>query len=100
MDLEKLPESLLDILRGYGALCSPRYLEFPIDLSFPQVHDFFVKRLLLNSHFVAYPPSPEYQKIFWKWVVEKLEQLIRTEASTNRVFFRNIINIDLSISLG
>ncbi len=85
MDLENLPTSLIDIIRGYGVLCSPRFLNFPTDLPFVQVHDFLVKRLFLGPHFTAYPPSPEYQKIFWKWAIENLEQLSQSEASLLQV---------------
>ncbi|KAI0095225.1 putative methyltransferase-domain-containing protein [Irpex rosettiformis] len=79
MDLENLPESLIDILRGYAVLCSPRNLCFPTALAFSDVHDFLLNRLLLNPHLTKYPPSSEYQKIFWKWAILNLEQLSRTD---------------------
>ncbi|KAI0684765.1 putative methyltransferase-domain-containing protein [Cytidiella melzeri] len=75
MDCRNLPESLYEILRGYAVLCPPRHLRFPADLAFAQVHDFFLSRLLLNPHFIEYPPSSEYQRVFWKWAVSNLEKM-------------------------
>nr|GAT59569.1 predicted protein [Mycena chlorophos] len=60
-----------------AAICRPRppqNLEYPIQLPPDLVHDFVLNHLLLDPHFAAYPPSEQYQKTFWKWMVRNLEQ--------------------------
>ncbi|KAI0347973.1 hypothetical protein BDW22DRAFT_1479856 [Trametopsis cervina] len=79
MDLQDLPQSLIDVLRGYAVLCPTKYLNFEAGLDFAQVHEFLVNRLLCNPHFMKYPPSSEYQRIFWKWAVSCLENLQLSE---------------------
>ncbi|TFY71174.1 hypothetical protein EVG20_g1823 [Dentipellis fragilis] len=66
---------LLGLLRGYGALISPNLLHFPIHLPFTYVHDFLLDSILLNGHFVEFPPSDHYQTFFWKWVISHLETM-------------------------
>ncbi|KAF8204421.1 hypothetical protein K438DRAFT_1716134 [Mycena galopus ATCC 62051] len=67
-----LPD-LFPILRGYASLVSPNRLRFPTHLRTQVIHDFLVEHILLNVHFQKYPPSPEYQKSFWKWIISQLE---------------------------
>nr|GAT55611.1 predicted protein [Mycena chlorophos] len=38
------------------------------------VHDFVLNHLLLDPHLASYRPSEQYQKTFWKWMVQNLEQ--------------------------
>ncbi|KAJ7508581.1 hypothetical protein B0H11DRAFT_1848194 [Mycena galericulata] len=65
---------LFQILRGYAALIPPNHLSFPSHLQAEVIHDFLVDRVLTNPHFKTYPPSKEYQKSFWKWIILHLER--------------------------
>jgi hypothetical protein len=65
---------LFQILRGYASLVPPNRLQFPAHPQTQIIHDFLVDQILLNAHFQKYPPSPEYQRSFWKWIISQLEQ--------------------------
>ena len=80
VDWDRLPRPLVDLLRGYATLCPPRALQFPKELPFQQVHDFFLNCVLLNPYFTAYPPAPQYQQQFWKWAIKHLEDLPNEKA--------------------
>ncbi|GLB43496.1 putative lysine methyltransferase [Lyophyllum shimeji] len=43
------------------------------------VHAFFLEHILLNPHFLQYPPSDQYQKTFWKWAIYHLENMAPIE---------------------
>jgi hypothetical protein len=79
-----LHKDLFDILLGYSALVVPRTMEFPLHLSFNDVHNFLVETVLLGHsdlpHLKAYPPSNEYQNTFWKWAIQGLEDMLTDEA--------------------
>lgn len=81
LDLASLPHPLFAILQGYASLKATR--EFPelSNASFHITHHFFLNWLLLNPHFQAYPPSRQYQALFWKWAVGKLEALLASLVS-------------------
>ena len=68
--------ALFRILRGYSSLAPPKSLSIPSHLSFAEIHDFLLSTLLLNSHLHQYPPSRQYQKSFWKWAIQILEDLL------------------------
>ncbi|KAJ7216779.1 hypothetical protein B0H12DRAFT_1241806 [Mycena haematopus] len=65
---------LFQILRGYAALVPPSRLQFPSHLQTQVIHDFLVDHILLSLHFQNYPPSADYQRSFWKWMIPHLEK--------------------------
>lgn len=69
---------LLRVLHAYSALVPPRHITIPPIFSFSDVHDFLIG-ILLNDHLNKYPPAREYQRGFWKWALEKLENLSKNE---------------------
>ncbi|KAJ7757469.1 hypothetical protein B0H16DRAFT_665219 [Mycena metata] len=73
---------LFKILRGYASLTAPIYLQFPAHLEAQIINDFLVDDVLLNLHFQQYPPSKQYQKSFWKWVIPHLEKKVQTEGDS------------------
>ncbi|KAJ7044966.1 putative methyltransferase-domain-containing protein [Mycena alexandri] len=73
---------LFQILRGYASLIPPNYLQFPSHLEAQTINDFLVHHVLLNPHFQQYPPSKQFQKLFWKWVIPHLEKKLETEGDS------------------
>lgn len=69
---------LLRVLHAYSALVPPRHITIPPIFSFSDVHDLLIG-ILLNDHLSKYPPAREYQHGFWKWALEKLENLSKNE---------------------
>jgi len=63
------------LLRGFFALVSPKFLNFPENMALNRLNDFFVTDILLNPHFQQYPPCNQYQQKFWKWVIQNLEDI-------------------------
>lgn len=49
--------------------------------TFNRVHDVLLNNILLDPHLRAYPPAPEYQLRFWKWAIQKLEDLVGDQVS-------------------
>jgi len=70
---------LSNILHAYSALVPPRQISIPPVLAFSEVQCFFLNNILLNEHFNQYPPSQKYQRKFWKWALERLEDLSQNE---------------------
>lgn len=79
--LKILPPTLVELVRGYAALAPVRALPFPSDVDFDVVHDFLLNDLLLNPLFTKYPPSVQYQAVFWKWALDRLEKMTTSEVS-------------------
>ncbi|KAJ6623162.1 putative methyltransferase-domain-containing protein [Mycena sp. CBHHK59/15] len=79
---DPIHEDLFQMLRGYSSLILPNHLHFPSHLQAQSIHDFLVNHVLMSAHFQLYPPSDEYQKSFWKWVIPRLENRIASEAPT------------------
>ncbi|KAJ7110321.1 hypothetical protein C8R43DRAFT_1139336 [Mycena crocata] len=73
------PPDLFQLLRGFAALIPPNHLQFPSHLEADVIHNFLVDRVLMNPHFQTYPPSKQYQKSFWKWVIDDLEKKLRSD---------------------
>lgn len=48
-------------------------------MDFDIVHDFLMDDILLNPLFTMYPPSTQYQVVFWKWALNHLERMIDSE---------------------
>ncbi|KAJ6601329.1 hypothetical protein DFH09DRAFT_969966 [Mycena vulgaris] len=65
---------LFQTLRGYASLIPANHLQFPSHLQAHDIHDFLVDHILTSAHFQAYPPSKQYQKSFWKWIIPHLEK--------------------------
>ncbi|CAL1694583.1 unnamed protein product [Somion occarium] len=74
-----LPPSLLNILGAFASLTPTKYIVFPQDLTFAEIHNFLLKFILLNSHFQQYPPASQYQTSFWKSAVEHVEAITDSE---------------------
>lgn len=76
-------KDLSALLSAYYALLPPRSLKFPNNLLASEVLDFFLNSILLGRdqpHLKPYPPSTAYQYTFWKWAIQKLEQICQSEA--------------------
>ncbi len=58
------------IQRVYGALLPPA--ELPEHMY--QLQHELVKCIIYYEHFRMYPPARSYQRKFWKYVVEEIEQ--------------------------
>ncbi len=74
--------ALFKILRGYSSLAPPKSLCVPSHYSFTDIHEFFLSILLLNPHLHQYPPSRQYQKAFWKWAIQIMEDLLTEVCGT------------------
>ncbi|KAJ7157089.1 hypothetical protein C8R46DRAFT_1165547 [Mycena filopes] len=70
---------LFQILRGYASLIPPNHLRFPVHLETRITNEFLVENILLNPHFQHYPPSKQYRRSFWKWIIPHLEKKLQTE---------------------
>lgn len=64
------------ILRGFASVQPTKSLTWPWDISTAETHDFLLRSILLNQHFLSYPPSKQYQRGFWKWAIENMERKI------------------------
>ncbi|KAI3622512.1 hypothetical protein WG66_015749 [Moniliophthora roreri] len=62
------------LLQQYSSLVPARLLSFPQNLSFQDLNSFLIESILSNDHLQKYPPSPQYQKSFWKTAISRLEQ--------------------------
>ncbi|KAJ6520354.1 hypothetical protein C8R45DRAFT_1086224 [Mycena sanguinolenta] len=71
---------LFQILRGYASLVPPSRLQFPSHLQTQVIHDFLVDHILANLHFRNYPPSADYQRSFWKWIIPQLEKSVALDS--------------------
>ena len=80
--LQSLPSSLLDILAAFASLTPSKYINSlsHLDLTFDEIHNYILKYILLNAHFEKYPPARQYQISFWKWIIQQLENIAKTEA--------------------
>jgi len=67
-----VPE-LFQLLVGFAVLRPVNLLEWPTHISIDETHYFLLHSVFLSSHFSSYPPSLQYQRNFWKWVLENLE---------------------------
>ena len=72
-------DPLVDILRSYATLKSPKLLQKPT-VAFQSAHNFLIDHVLLNPHFQEFPPSSQYQLSFWKWAIDWLEDMMTEEA--------------------
>ncbi|KAK0246172.1 hypothetical protein EDD85DRAFT_1017152 [Armillaria nabsnona] len=64
---------LFTILQEYAAIVPAFRMQFPHSISKDTLHDFLLQSIVLDPHFSEYSPSKQYQKSFWKWVVQHLE---------------------------
>lgn len=69
----KVHRDLFALKRAYAALRPPAQIECPGHLRFSAVHEFFLQSILLDPHLQQYPPSRQYQTVFWKWAIAYLE---------------------------
>ncbi|KAI0029486.1 putative methyltransferase-domain-containing protein, partial [Vararia minispora EC-137] len=65
------------LLRAYSALLPVQKIRYPYEHSVSEVHDFVLSNICLNTHFVKYPPSAQYQLAFWKWIMNQLESNLK-----------------------
>lgn len=64
---------LFALKRAYAALRPPAQITFPGYLGFSTIHEFLLQSILLDPHLQQYPPSRQYQTVFWKWAIAHLE---------------------------
>ncbi|PBL00670.1 hypothetical protein ARMGADRAFT_1006815 [Armillaria gallica] len=64
---------LFTILQEYAAIVPASRMQFPHSISKDTLHDFLLQSIILDPHFSKYSPSKQYQRSFWKWVVQHLE---------------------------
>ncbi|KAF4604780.1 hypothetical protein EYR40_003562 [Pleurotus pulmonarius] len=69
----KVHRDLFALKRAYAALRPPAQIKFPAHLCFSAVHEFLLRSILLDPHLQQYPPSRQYQTVFWKWAIAYLE---------------------------
>ena len=79
-----IPPSMINLIGGFASNTPTQLLSFPHDQPATDVQDFLLHRILLNPHFCIYPPSVQYQALFWKWAIRNLEDILSntTEACT------------------
>jgi len=70
--------SLSALLRQFFALTAVNTLEIPPDVTFQDLNHVLVQ-LLTDPHFREYAPSTQYQQQFWKWVIQRLEEMAKDE---------------------
>ncbi|KAF9566898.1 hypothetical protein CPC08DRAFT_681596 [Agrocybe pediades] len=63
------------LLRSFYSLAPVNSLKLPNDCSFAAISQCLVANILQDDHFLSYPPSRQYQRRFWKWAIESLEDL-------------------------
>ncbi|PFH52345.1 hypothetical protein AMATHDRAFT_140300 [Amanita thiersii Skay4041] len=71
--------SLFEIFRGYSSLVAPRFFNIPSRINLSQLQDFFLHSLLTHPHLQQFPPSNQYQKVFWKWAIQVMESFLLNE---------------------
>ncbi|KAK0208676.1 hypothetical protein DFS33DRAFT_1380177 [Desarmillaria ectypa] len=64
---------LFTVLREYAAIVPVSRMQFPHSISKVTLHNFLLQSIILDPHFQKYSPSKQYQKSFWKWVVQYLD---------------------------
>lgn len=74
------PQSLMELLAGFACNSPTKFLTFPFDHPAPDVQKFLLDHILLDTHFVEYPASKQYQTQFWKWVIKRLEDALAQES--------------------
>ncbi|KAJ7665208.1 hypothetical protein DFH06DRAFT_309176 [Mycena polygramma] len=79
---------LFHILRGYASLIPANKLRFPSHLQTQVIHDFLVDHILLNAHFKKYPPSQDYQRTFWKWIIPALEKKLGSDVGSSLSYLK------------
>ncbi|KAI8990592.1 hypothetical protein BD414DRAFT_438344 [Trametes punicea] len=92
-----LPDPLFDVLRAYATLQAPATIKLP-ELAFATVHDFLLHTVLANPHFEEYPPSKQYQVLFWKWVIDWLEHRASDEDEIDERIYTHHIGLLRDIS--
>ncbi|KAK0198770.1 hypothetical protein F5146DRAFT_1219313 [Armillaria mellea] len=64
---------LFTVLQQYAAIVPASRMQFPHTISKETLHEFLLQSIILDPHFSKYSPSKQYQKSFWKWVIQHLE---------------------------
>ena len=73
-------QQILGLKRVYGAARGSLVFKGSLPLDFllgsdsAQCQDELVSELLLAPHFQDFPPSQEFRRLFWKYIVEYLEK--------------------------
>ncbi|KAF8240765.1 hypothetical protein L208DRAFT_1420241 [Tricholoma matsutake] len=75
-----LEPELFELLRGFYSLVPPHDMNLPVQQTHSTIHTFLLDAILFNPHFRQYPPSTQYQKAFWKWIIDHLEHPTSDEA--------------------
>lgn len=80
--LSTLPPEIVSVIRGYSGMTQTRSLSFPTLETLESTQDYLVKHILLDPHLSEFPPSPLYQRSFWKWIISNFERRSRNQASS------------------
>ncbi|TEB38770.1 hypothetical protein FA13DRAFT_1785061 [Coprinellus micaceus] len=67
-------QALFAVLRRYSYLAPPNRFEFPQDIALGRLQEFLVEKILHNDLLTTYAPSAQYQKTFWRRVIDYLEK--------------------------
>lgn len=78
--LDDLPRELTALIRGYSAVVPTRNLQFPILYDCESLQICLIKDILTDRHLNTSPPSTQYQRSFWKWVLNHLEEQSKNQA--------------------
>ena len=75
---------VFELIRHYARLVPITELQWPSKTPVCEIQRDLIDHILDNAHFTDYPPSLSYQKRFWKWVVEKIEEA--DESADDRIY--------------
>ncbi|KAG8836700.1 hypothetical protein FRC18_010847 [Serendipita sp. 400] len=56
------------LLQGFGQLCIDKSIKNGVN------QDFLIREIIESAHFREYPPAPSFQKSFWKWIIDSIEE--------------------------
>ncbi|KAG5220959.1 Protein-lysine N-methyltransferase EFM [Salix suchowensis] len=73
VETNQVHRDLFALKRAYAALRPPAQIKFPSYLRFSTIHEFLLRSILLDPHLQRHPPSRQYQTVFWKWAIARLE---------------------------
>ncbi|KAL5519172.1 hypothetical protein ACEPAH_855 [Sanghuangporus vaninii] len=87
-------DELFFILRAFASLSPIKYLAWPATTPVEEIQSFLIDHLISSDHFRLYPPSANYQKSFWKWVISRIEE--QDEEVQEEIYSRYLALLDHS----
>ncbi|KAL5495056.1 hypothetical protein ACEPAI_518 [Sanghuangporus weigelae] len=87
-------DELFFILRAFASLTPIKYLAWPSTTAIEEIQTFLIDHLISSDHFRLYPPSANYQKPFWKWIISRIEE--QDEEVQEEIYSRYLALLDHS----